>query len=664
MIYQKAGLAGLTVVLTIVILFAMTAAWYTNIVQTSGLVFEAEAWGFDGNIIVDDTPITAAPGDNGNINVKINNEGDSIAAVSVNVSKTGMLDQMQKRLFFYVDAKMNRNGETMDRIYLNNSESYTYTLFSKGNLTLTDQISNGPRLKWQWVYDVLGYYVLAQKEEVPTQDGTGTVTKLTIKEYLRPIEYDFDKATKTVHTEGDTITVTLDTVDGKTEPEIYLWQISQKDGYAGVVNPEKDEITANGRSYYAVDVDEKGYGIYAYLCSYSDIEMETAYDTKLGNLAYQQVKGETLDTKDAELLSHTATLIISAQKGENTVVSVNTLNMLEKAIEQNTADMIQLNQNVTIPADKPLTIPKNKRVMLDLNGNTITGLGEKAVVAEPGSSLTMINGSIQGIESEEITFGIHTTGAEVVMSDVDVNGFRYGVYLGDHLNKNELDSRIHMVGCEVNAEDYAVVVSGNGLLSDQKTQVIIDGCTLRSNGTALSGNGDVSGNGRWGTDIQIVNSTIIGESQGGTVTGGGIYHPQKDSTLLIHKSKVTGFTGVAIKGGTVTITDSEIEGNGEVDLVDVDKVGFVTSGYADTGDAVYIETNYGYEIVLNINGNSALTSQKAKSLRVYEFTATNVSVNVESGKFYREAIPDAYLAEGSTQSPNGDGYYYVIAAEQ
>ena len=41
-IFMQIGLAFLTIVLTVVILFAMTSAWYTNIAQTSGLVFEVE----------------------------------------------------------------------------------------------------------------------------------------------------------------------------------------------------------------------------------------------------------------------------------------------------------------------------------------------------------------------------------------------------------------------------------------------------------------------------------------------------------------------------------------------------------------------------------------------------------------------------------------------
>ena len=41
-IFAQALLAALMVFLTVVIVFAITAAWYTNVVQTGGLVFEAE----------------------------------------------------------------------------------------------------------------------------------------------------------------------------------------------------------------------------------------------------------------------------------------------------------------------------------------------------------------------------------------------------------------------------------------------------------------------------------------------------------------------------------------------------------------------------------------------------------------------------------------------
>ena len=217
-IYRQAALAGLTVVLTVVILFAMTSAWYTNVVQTSGLTFEAEAWGFKGDITVDANAILAGPGDEGILNLTVENDSNAVSAISLNISKNGMEEEMKQRLFFYVDTRMSRNGETMERVYLNRYEGYTYNVFSNSQLMLTEQFSNAPVIKWEWVYDVLGYYVLGKPYEIQTatetviDNGDGTTTpstvnttmiRMDIKEYLRPIEYDFDKATTRINTEGD-----------------------------------------------------------------------------------------------------------------------------------------------------------------------------------------------------------------------------------------------------------------------------------------------------------------------------------------------------------------------------------------------------------------------------------------------------------------------------
>lgn len=634
-IYRQATLAGLTVVLTIVILFAMTSAWYTNIVQTSGLVFEAEAWGFDGTIKVNEESIIAAPGDDGLIHLEVQNTSDSISAISVNVSKTGMLEEMQKRLFFYVDTHMNRDGETMDRVYLNNYEGYTYTVFSNGNLTLTEQASNAPQLKWHWVYDVLGYYVLG----TPVKGEDGTTIRMDIKEYLRPIEYDYDEATTMMTGEGENLEISLTTVDGTTDPFTYLYLLSEKDGYPGKIDFNKK--LANG--YYPVDVDANGYGVYAYLCNYTEIEEATRYDTRLGELAYDKANDVKLDPEDEKLLTHKVTLTISAQKNESTAINVNTLNALNTAIAKNTADVVQLSSNITIPAGEALTIPANTRVMVDLNGHTITSTDGTAIQAEPGSSLTMLNGTIDGPGDSTKTYGIYATGAEVVMSKVDVTDFRYGIYMGDNESSNQLDSRVHMVGCTVDAEWYAVFISGNGSLSEQKTQLIIEDSQLSSDGIVITGNGDASGYGRWGTDIQIIGSTVTQTSE---KEGAGIYQPQQNSTLTITNSTVTGYTGMAIKGGSVRIIDSTIAGFG----------GYVApafngSGFSDTGDAVYVETGYGYEIQLDISGDSKLTkvTSESRSLRVYKEDATNVSVVIHSGTF-AEAQPDAYIAEGSEQT--------------
>ena len=656
-IYRQAILALLTIVLTIVILFAMTSAWYTNIVQTSGLVFEAEAWGFDGVITVNNAPVSAAPGDDGVVHLTVENNSDTISAISVNISKTGMEEEMQRRLFFYVDTRMNRNGETMERVYLNKTEGYTYNVFSKGQLKLTEQISNAPVIKWEWVYDVLGYYVLAQPQTIVHADGT-TTTKMNIKEYLRPIEYDFDEATTAVHSDGNKVSVELETVDGSMHPEVFLHQLSQHDGYEGVIDySDKLEFA----DYYRVDVDEEGYGVYAYLCNYSEIIMASDYDTKLGELAYRESKGDTLLPDELKLLSHSATITLSAQKNKASAIPVSTLKSLQEVIAAGTAEIIQLSDNITIIDGAKLTIPADSHLMLDLNGHTITNMEGTAIKTEPGSSLTLINGSLKQYLDDTTpdagnSCGIYAVGAEVVMSNVKLNEFQYGVYVGDHENSNVLDSRIHIVDSAIDAEGYAVFISGNGLLSEQKSQLIIENSTLSSENIVITGNGDNSGNGRWGTDIQIIDSVICGYVNDATgIRATGVYQPQRNSTLRIYSSRVEGYNGVAVKGGNVSIVGSTIIGMGEYNTP-----AFGGSGFTDTGDAVYVETNYGYEVVIEISGNSVLhhISEESKSLRIFEEDATNVSVQIKSGIFDEAQLAE-HIAEGSAQMTTEDGKFVV-----
>jgi len=652
-IYRQAALAGLTIVLTIVILFAMTSAWYTNIVQTSGLVFEAEPWGFDGTIEVSKKSIQAAPGDEGVVAMEVQNTSESISALSVNVSKAKMSANMQRRLFFYVDTHMTRDGETMDRVYINDFEGYNYTVFSKGQLTLTEEISNAPRIKWEWVYDVLGYYVMAS----PNKNDAGGILSMNVQDYLRPIVYDYDEATLVYSKdEAGNQTVDITTVDGKTPILTFLKELSKKDGYSGTINTD-NVVYSSGKAYYPVDVDAQGNGVYAYLSSYSDIQMDTTWDTKLGKLAYRYAKNpqdETLTDADKQLLKHEATLRISAQNSDSNAVSVNNLSGLRTAL--NTADVVQLSSDITIPDNDSLVIPANTRAMIDLNEHTITGLDADgpAISVQQGSSLTLLNGSMIGQNiSNGKGKGIETTGAEVIMSNITMSGFDNGVYMGDQNTvngkANELDSRVHMVGCEIDANWYGVYINGNGTNSAQKTQLIVDDSVVAGYGYGITGSGNTN---RSGTDIQILNGSTVKQNRlkaDGTQngTGAGIFQPQKDSTLTIMDSTVEGYTGIALKGGHANILDSEVIGYGGTSLDPKEHAS--KSGFADTADAVYIETNYEYDIRLQIT-NSILKhtggNTSARSLRVYEEDAPNVTVQIVSGTFDEEQ-PAKYIAEGS-----------------
>ena len=643
-IYWQAGLALVTIILTIVIAFAMTSAWYTNIVQTSGLVFEAEAWGFEGTINVDSDPIVAGPGDDGVIHLEVENESESIITVGVNISKARMAEEMQQRLYFYVDTQLTRNGETMERVYLNNQEGYSYTLFSNGKLTLTEEVHNDALLKWQWVYDVLGYYVYGTEYK----DTEGN-TYVRIAEYLRPIEYDYDEATTTFTTdENNNLVMVLQTVDGKTTADQFLVNLSKTDGYEGTIDPTQKL----GAGFYPVDVevdaDGNGCGVYAYLCNYAEIELATKTDTMLGQAA---AKGE-------EAQKYETQLTISAQKNKNNVINVTSLAALNTAIEMGEADVIQLSSNITIPSDESLVI--SKKIMLDLNKYTIISENaDTAIRVEEGGALTMVNGKLDGTGAKTAN-GIYAIGAEAMLSNVDISGCSVGLYVSDDSGTAALDSKVHLVSCTVEASGYGIVVKGNGSKSEHLTQVIVENCTITSDSVGISGNGSDS---NCGTDIQIIKSKIKGNPAKVTT---GVFHPQADSKLTVYNSEVSGYTGMIIKGGSVSVVGSTVSGLGAKQAP-----AFHNSGSADTGDGIYIETNYGYDISLKIddaeildeNGDkttvtSVISSPHGQSLRVWEADAANVSVKIFAGQFDEEQ-PAHYIASGSVQNKKGERLYEV-----
>ena len=607
-IYAQALLAALMVFLTVVIMFAITAAWYTNVVQTGGLVFEAETWGFKGTVTIDNNGvIKAAPGDTGVIALTATNDSNSIAAVSVNVDKSGMDSEMQKRIYFYVDTQTKRGSETVERVYLSNSSYYTYTMFGGGTLLLGETVYNDAQLKWHWVLDVLGYYV---------RGGFDENDEFSVDEYLRPIEYANDQASTTFDEDGN-----LSSIDGLSVAE-FLAALSESDGYPGTISAEDYE-----GGYYAVDVDENGYGVWAYLCTDGEIEANNAYDTALGQAE--------------EKMQYTATITLSAQNSDMEVVAVSTAAGLQEALAE-AADggktVIRLSDNITM--DSAIALDGAEQVMLDLNGNTLTlqagtyANKDAGIQLSTGSALTVTNGTLDGKDKEGIA--AYVSGAELTMSDVTVTNAACAVYVRDDKNDDDADSRIRLVGCTFTTSEEGIYLSGNGSASDRKTQLIVEECTIHSGYAGIMGNGSSS---QYGTDIQVIASVVQGYYT-------GIYQPQKNSTLTVSGgSTVTGNTGLVLKGGSANIIASTVSGTGDLK----EPTELPVSGFNDTGDGIYIETNYGYEITLEISGASEITSANGQSLRIYN-DETNVSVHIISAYIDGKHITSGEEEDSETEA--------------
>lgn len=596
-IVTQAAIAVSTVALLLVLLFAMSAAWYTNVVKSGDLIFQTSAWGFQGTVDIGDGAIEAGPGKSGVVSLEVDNTGSDMIFAGVHIAKT-MDEDLGKRIYLYVDAASTRNGETMQRVYLNSKDSYTYLVPSQNKLILNEQCYNDARIMWTWVYDVLGYYFV----------GTVNDTVTVKEEYLRPVEYDLDSATFDGNGK-------VQTVDGTTTLAQFLAKLSATDGYAGAIDP-----AAAVRGFYPVDVDETGKGIWLYLCNWAEIQQEMATDVALGSAA--------------EKKQGIVRLNISAQGGEYETTQVSTVTQLQAALNDATSGVIQLDTDLTLAELTSLQLTSGQNAVVNLNGHKVsTSDNTPAIKISNGSKLTVFDGTLQGCNAAN-SAGIQVINGELTMNQVAMSGMVDAIQVEDDLGSGQ-DSMLRLSECDIIAIDCAIYVRGNGGGSGQLTQITIEKSTLHGDYGAIWGNGSGT---YWGTSIQILDSTV---------TGGyaAIYHPQRDSSLTVTNSVLAGLMGVVVKGGDVRIIDTSITANGDGDPTNM-APGFSASGFKDIGSAIYLEANYEWSMSVTVEGEkTAVISEKDLAIRVNLPDAPNAAVVVKGGTFnssVAEFVPEGY----------------------
>ena len=606
-ILLRAFFSVVTLLLTAVLIFSLTAAWYTNVADAGGLTFVAKEWDFDGNIIIQNDAIAMSPGDSGTIFMQISNNGTETASAAVTVSKANLSEPMKQRLYFYVDTTFYRNAERMDRVYVSDSGGYTYTVFPNSQVSITEDSQNAPPLKWMWVYDVLGYYVRGSVTDMSAQ----------IDEYLRPIEYAYDPITTTFATDG-----ALKTVDGFKTVGSFLKEISETDGYEGTIDVTKK--TANG--YYPVYVNSEGYGVWAYICNYDEIMQNMQYDTKIGEAEVSE--------------SYPVEIYVTGSNTQSTAMEVSSKEMLASVLSTMSYANVKLTQNMSL--DQALVIKGGSRIDIDLNGYTLSSSADNVINAEVGSKITVSNGILSGNGQN---YGVLSNGAEIVLSNTVMQNVSEGIKITDHQNSSNADSRVHIVDSEISAAEDALWIYGNNGDTETKTMVIIERSKLT--GSAYAG---ILCNGSYkGTDIQVLESTVKGYHA-------GIYHPQKDSTLKVLNSEIEGLSGIVVKGGTVTVEDSTVRGIGGVD--EIDEPAYLNSGFSVTGDGIYLEANYDWTADIKVLGaKTNVTSASALAVRKFEPDAPGANIVIEGGNYSTDV--SEYLAKDAVQSANADGSYTV-----
>lgn len=632
-IYKQAGLALTAILVTVALLFAMSTAWYSNVLEAGSLTFQAEKWELNADHVSSNGNVVAQPGTRGILPVSYKSTSDSIVNAYVNVSKEQMEVPLQKRIYFYTETPYTvgsgENAETVARRYLTNSTAAPYTVLSMGQLTMSDDFCTvDTPIYWEWVYDLLGYYVRLE----PTNDG-GVIEK----EYLRPIVYDYDKAT------FDEKSGNLATVDGE-HFEKFLMKLSETDGYLNIFtenNAIQDSTT--GAKYYIVDNDNQdalGYYTAIRLLTKQEIAEANLWDTEHAGASFNDLK-----------------ITITGEAANVDMINVGTTEQLTNALQSENGGYIRLSGNLELTEN--ITVSAKKPVILDLNGATLTGgaTGGDLFTVGKGRELTVINGTIKNSAGNKTLFGVNN--GKLTVSNVTATAegeSQWGIYIQDNngATAQDGDSIVYITHSTISTGLPTVMVIGNNTTTAQKTRCVIENSTLTSDYVAVCGNGQtVSG----GTAIEIKDSIITGKYA-------AVFHPQDNSTLHAENSTFTGNTGIAVKGGTVYLDNCVVTGSAIAALAGA----FNNNGFTDTGAAVYLEAGYERDnIAVYITGeNSRITAKKQQALLLYhdeKDTKTRKARIAVSGGTYSSNVKD-YLADALFQSTqNEDGTYTVTRKE-
>jgi len=615
---RQAALALIAIVTTVVMCFALTVAWYSNILHTSDLMFQAKSWDFvfEGSLTMSDGNILAAPGDSGTITLSLANVSDeanrlasptnvSAIGVNVNIDKSSM-GIMKPRIFFYVDKQITKNEETVDRIYLSSTDSYLYTVYPGHTLQISETYSNDYPIKWEWVYDVVGYYVKGTMDEEK---------KFTSYEYLKPIVYDPNQA---VYDESHHLV----SINGQSVQDFITTQYLSKDGYPG-----SEFVVVEGTNYIVVNETE---GVYIYLCTKEEIDNANLVDTALGT------------TQSEQPATYSARIILTGQKANENAVDVSSSEDLLHALQSGNG-VIQLINSMEIA--EAVTIPSGSNVVLDLNGHTLT-LTDTINTAS-GSSLGLIDGTITTQKEKQVL--INAVSSEIYMDNLIVEGFYSGIEVHDEDSTE--DSHIYVSQCQITTADSVVWLRGNGEKSARKATLIVENSTLASEDyIPIGGNGSAD---RYGTDIQVLSSTLTGKYA-------AIFHPMSQSSLFVKNSTLIADVGLAVKGGKVTVENSTLQGIG------LDEgAAYNNSGFSNTGDALYIEDNYAVNvnetIQVTIKGEDThLISHHGDALQVYQPDSTHVSVVVYDGTYSSDVGDYLPVDESKIIKKLTDTEYQVI----
>lgn len=451
---------------------------------------------------------------------------------------------------------------------------------------------------------------------VKGSDGTYSVQLLTEENAVAKIGtvyYGNIKAAGSALQAGNTL-VLLQDVTGKVNSRNGVLTISKPDV---TIDLNGHNITSPSTGSYAIDVNISFYnpnydnksvvitnsaGQPAILSAATPISCYSASSNIIdiqGDILCENTSGDNIAIGNGVKLKNTPTAValignggFSAKVGEESYIFTSA----GSAIAASTDKTATLLNNYTGSAS--ISLGKDQEGTVDLNGFTYTTSAPEAINVQGSNvTLTVKNGTVhstaQQSEESKIPCGVAVLeGAAIGGSPVPYNTI------------------------SITLDDVDVIVD---------------------HGTGI----DVNGlNSKVGISVTNKSSITVPDDQI------GIYFPPQDSTLIIDNSSVTGGTGIAIKGGDLTVKgNSTIHGMGEKGTPSEGG----TSGVFGTGDAIYLEGNYNGDVHVTVESGTII-SDKGEPLHKLvsgESSDGEKVIQVKGGHFSKP-VDSSYLSSELT----------------
>ena len=294
--------------------------------------------------------------------------------------------------------------------------------------------------------------------------------------------------------------------------------------------------------------------------------------------------------KDVAALTYQATIQIAGQNLRMDLTDVTNEAQLREKLES--GGSVRLTEDMTLNA--ALEIPADKDVVIDLNGKKITAAvtDQPVLTGAPGSSVTVLNGTIGGTGREK---AVELVGSRAAFSQVTLLG---GLYIddGNIANADSRTSVVRLSNCTLQTtgdNQPGITVLGNGTSASSPTVLLVEKSTVESAYVGIVGSDAAE---KSGTDIQLMGSTVKGARA-------GIYHPQQDSRLTVQDgSTLEGETGIVVKGGRVNVLDSAVHAALATGSRPTEAQLAQSGGWHNAGAGIYVEAtgDRAEEIVLRV----------------------------------------------------------------